>query len=214
MQVIWREMFTMQHHHLYKQGASADAKTLLLLHGTGGNEQDLLPLAEMISKDSNILSVRGNVSENGMPRFFRRLAEGVFDIEDLIQRTHDLKEFIDHAAENYNFDRKRVVAVGYSNGANIAASLLFHYSDALQGAVLHHPMVPLRDKELPDLSGVPVFIAAGRRDMMCPPQESEDLNSMLTEAGADVQLHWEQGGHQLSLTEVEAAAIWFKQKFA
>lgn len=204
----------MQHHHLYKQGTSADAKTLLLLHGTGGNEQDLLPLAEMISKESNILSVRGNVSENGMPRFFRRLAEGVFDIEDLIQRTHDLKEFIDQAAENYSFDRKRVVAVGYSNGANIAASLLFHYSDALQGAVLHHPMVPLRDKELPDLSSVPVFIAAGRRDMMCPPQESEDLNSMLTEAGADVQLHWEQGGHQLSLTDVEAAAIWFKQKFA
>ncbi|WP_422659779.1 alpha/beta hydrolase [Paenibacillus sp. EC2-1] len=204
----------MQHHHLYQQGTSADAITLLLLHGTGGNEEDLLPLAEMISKDANILSVRGNVSENGMPRFFRRLAEGVFDIEDLIQRTHDLKEFIDQAAENYNFDRKRVVAVGYSNGANIAASLLFHYSDALQGAVLHHPMVPLRDKELPDLSGVPVFIAAGRRDMMCPPQESEDLNSMLTEAGADAQLHWEQGGHQLSLTEVEAAAIWFKQKFA
>lgn len=204
----------MEHHHIYRQGTSADAPTLLLLHGTGGNEQDLLPLADMISPGSNVLGVRGNVSENGMPRFFRRLAEGVFDVEDLIQRTQDLKEFIDYAAEKYGFDRKRVVAVGYSNGANIAASLLFHYSDALQGAVLHHPMVPLRDKKLPDLSGVPVFIAAGKRDMMCPPQESEDLTSHLSEAGADVLLHWEQGGHQLSRTEVEAAAIWFKQKFA
>ncbi|MFC7677495.1 alpha/beta hydrolase [Paenibacillus sp. GCM10028914] len=204
----------MEHHHIYRQGSSSDAPTLLLLHGTGGNEQDLLPLADMISPSSNVLGVRGNVSENGMPRFFRRLAEGVFDIEDLIQRTKDLKDFIDEAAEKYGFDRNRVVAVGYSNGANIAASLLFHYSDALQGAVLHHPMVPLRDKELPDLSGVPVFIAAGKRDMMCPPKESEDLNSLLSEAGADVLLHWEQGGHQLSRTEVEAAAVWFKEKFA
>lgn len=204
----------MEHHHIYRQGSSADAPTLLLLHGTGGNEQDLLPLAEMVSPSANVLGVRGNVSENGMPRFFRRLAEGVFDMEDLIQRTKDLKDFIDEAAVKYSFDRDRVVALGYSNGANIAASLLFHYGDALQGAVLHHPMVPLRDKELPDLSEVPVFIAAGKRDMMCPPQESEDLTSLLREAGADVMLHWEQGGHQLSRTEVEAAAIWFKEKFA
>ncbi|WP_054955675.1 alpha/beta hydrolase [Paenibacillus dakarensis] len=204
----------MEHRHIYKQGTSADAPTLLLLHGTGGNEHDLVPLGEMISEGSNLLGVRGNVSENGMPRFFRRLAEGVFDEEDLIKRTQELKEFIDTASDKYGFDRNRVVAVGYSNGANIAASLLFHYSDALQGAILHHPMVPLRDKKLPDLSGVPVFIAAGKRDMMCPPQESEDLTTLLKEAGAEVLLHWEQGGHQLSRTEVEAAASWFKQKFA
>lgn len=203
----------MEHHHIYRQGTSADAPTLLMLHGTGGNEHDLIPLADLISPSSNVLGVRGNVLENGMPRFFRRLSEGVFDEEDLIQRTHDLKAFIDDAAAKYGFDRSRVVAVGYSNGANIAASLLFHDGDALQGAVLHHPMVPLRGKELPDLSGVPVFIAAGQRDMMCPPQESEDLTSLLRGAGADVALHWEQGGHQLSRTEVAAAAVWFKEKF-
>lgn len=203
----------MEHPHIYRQGASAEAKTLLMLHGTGGNEHDLIPLADLISPTSNVLGVRGNVLENGMPRFFRRLSEGVFDEEDLIQRTHDLKAFIDDAAAQYGFDRSRVVAVGYSNGANIAASLLFHDGDALQGAVLHHPMVPLRGKELPNLSGVPVFIAAGQRDMMCPPQESEDLTSLLRGAGADVALHWEQGGHQLSRTEVEAAAVWFKEKF-
>ncbi|WP_106768883.1 alpha/beta hydrolase [Paenibacillus faecalis] len=203
----------MEHRHIYRQGTSTDQPTLLLLHGTGGNEQDLLPLGEIISPTSNLLGVRGNVLENGMPRFFRRLSEGVFDVEDLIQRTKDLKAFIDDAAAQYGFDRNRVVAVGYSNGANIAANLLFHYKDAVQGAVLHHPMVPLRDKELPDLTGVPVFIAAGQRDTLCPPQETEDLSALLSEAGADVKVHWEHGGHQLSRTEVTAAAAWFKEKF-
>lgn len=185
-----------------------------MLHGTGGNEHDLVPLADLISPESNVLGVRGNVLENGMPRFFRRLAEGVFDKEDLIRRTNELKEFIGEAADQYGFEPGRVVAVGYSNGANIAASLLFHDADVLAGAVLHHPMVPLRGLKLPDLSGIPVFIAAGRRDMMCPPEETEELNSLLAEAGADVHLHWEYGGHQLSRTEVEAAAVWFKKKYS
>src|SRR5690625_1592958 len=112
--------------HIFQKGNDPSKPTLLLLHGTGGTEQDLLPLSENIDPDANILSVRGNVSENGMPRFFRRLAEGVFDEEDLIFRTKELNEFLDEAAETYGFDRDQVVAVGYSNGANIAASLLFH----------------------------------------------------------------------------------------
>lgn len=203
----------MEHKHIYRQGTSSVAPTLLLLHGTGGNEEDLLPLADMISPISNVLGVRGNVLENGMPRFFRRLAEGVFDTEDLVKRTQELNQFLNWAAAEYGFDRSRIVAVGYSNGANIAASLLFHEGDALQGAILHHPMVPLRDKVLPDLTGIPVFIAAGRHDPMCPPQESEDLNELLSGAGANVLLHWESGGHQLSRTEVEMAAVWFKEKF-
>ncbi|GIO94820.1 alpha/beta hydrolase [Paenibacillus lactis] len=203
----------MEHQHIYRKGTSAEAPTLLLLHGTGGNEEDLLPLAEMVSPASNVLGVRGNVLENGMPRFFRRLAEGVFDVEDLVKRTQELHAFLDWAAEEYGFDRSRIVAIGYSNGANIAASLLFHREDALQGAILHHPMVPLRDKTLPDLSGVPVFIAAGRRDPICPPQETEDLNELLSGAGADVKLHWENGGHQLSRSEVGMASSWFKEKF-
>lgn len=203
----------MEHQHIYRKGTSAEAPTLLLLHGTGGNEEDLLPLAEMVSPESNVLGVRGNVLENGMPRFFRRLAEGVFDVEDLVKRTQELHAFLDWAAEEYDFDRSRIVAIGYSNGANIAASLLFHRGDALQGAILHHPMVPLRDKTLPDLSGVPVFIAAGRRDPICPPQETEDLHELLSGAGADVKLHWENGGHQLSRSEVGMASSWFKEKF-
>ena len=128
--------------HIFKPGKDASKPVLLLLHGTGGTEQDLLGLADLIDPDAGVLSVRGNVLENGMPRFFRRLAEGVFDEEDLIFRTQELNAFIDDAAKENDFDRLNVIAVGYSNGANIAASLLFHYADALKGAILHHPMVP------------------------------------------------------------------------
>ena len=113
--------------HIFRQGKDLQGPTLLLLHGTGGTESDLLPLAEIIDADANVLSVRGNVQENGMPRFFKRLAEGVFDEEDLISRTKELYEFLDEAAVEYQFDRNYVIAIGYSNGANIAASLLFHY---------------------------------------------------------------------------------------
>ncbi|MEK5061150.1 alpha/beta hydrolase [Paenibacillus sp. FSL H7-0326] len=199
--------------HIYREGSNPSAPTILLLHGTGGTETDLLPLAELVSPESSVLGVRGNVSEHGMPRFFRRLAEGVFDIEDLIFRTRELHEFLDEAAEQYGFDRRNIVAIGYSNGANIAGSLLFHYADSLRGAILHHPMVPLRDVVLPDLAGAPVFIAAGKNDPMCAPQESEELEELLTGAGANVKMHWENNGHQLSRNEVIAAAAWFKVQF-
>lgn len=195
--------------HIFQKGNDSSKPTLLLLHGTGGTEQDLLPLAERIDADANVLSVRGNVSENGMPRYFRRLAEGVFDEEDLIFRTKELYNFLDEAAEKYDFDRNNVIAVGYSNGANIAASLLFHYQDALKGAILHHPMVPRKGIELPNLSEKAVFIAAGTNDPICPAQESEDLNTILENAGANTTLHWENMGHQLNLGEIEAAGKWY-----
>lgn len=196
--------------HVFQKGNDPSRPTLLLLHGTGGNEQDLLPLAETIDKDANVLSVRGNVLENGMPRFFKRLAEGVFDEEDLIFRTQELNEFLDEAAEKYELDRNNITAVGYSNGANIAASLMFHYQDALKAALLHHPMVPRRGIDLPDLTGKRVFIAAGTNDPICPAQESEELHTLFAGAGAEVELHWENRGHQLTMTEVQAAAAWYK----
>lgn len=195
-------------HHIY-QSHNEGGQTLLLLHGTGGTENDLLPLARMIDSNANILSVRGNVLENGMPRFFRRLAEGVFDEEDLIARTAELHEFLEAASQNYNFDRKQVTAIGYSNGANIASSLLFHYEDALQKAILHHPMVPRKNVALPDLSGTSVFIAAGDNDPMCSPAEAEELKQLLKNAGAAVDIHWESNGHQLTKSEVEAASKWY-----
>jgi len=195
--------------HIFNKGKNPDKPTLLLLHGTGGNELDLLPLAERIDDEASVLSVRGNVSEHGMPRFFKRLAEGVFDEEDLIFRTKELNQFLDEAAREYGFDRDNIIAIGYSNGANIAASLLFHYKNALKAAILHHPMVPRRGVELPDLSGKSVFIAAGTNDPICSPSESLELQSLLEKANAKVELHWEDRGHQLTVEEVNAARRWY-----
>ncbi|WP_339158550.1 alpha/beta hydrolase [Paenibacillus sp. FSL W8-0186] len=200
--------------HLFHEGKDRSAPVLVLLHGTGGTESDLLPLAVALSPDSSVLGIRGNVLENGMPRFFRRLAEGVFDEEDLALRTRELYDFLDESAVKYGLNRRNYVAVGYSNGANIAASLLFHYNDALSGAVLHHPMVPLRSVVLPDLKNVPVFIGAGRNDRMCSPAETEELSSLLEGAGAKLTVHWENAGHSLTGTEIDAAAAWFRQAFA
>ncbi|QHT62347.1 alpha/beta hydrolase [Paenibacillus lycopersici] len=199
--------------HLFQAGPDANAPVLLLLHGTGGTEHDLLPLAQLLSPSSSVLSVRGSVLENGMPRFFRRLAEGVFDEADLKFRTKELYDFIAEASEQYGFDRSNVVAAGYSNGANIAGSLLFHYADALRGAVLHHPMVPLRGQALPDLTNVPVFIAAGTNDPICSASESEELTSLLQGAGASVSIYWENNGHRLSSSEAHRAAEWFRTAF-
>ena len=139
--------------HLFQKGKDSSKPTLLLLHGTGGTELDLLPLAGKIDEEASVLSVRGNILENGMPRFFRRLAEGIFDEEDLVYRTKELNQFLDEASQKYEFDRENVIAIGYSNGANIAASLLFHYPGCFKAAILHHPMVPRRGIDLPDLSG-------------------------------------------------------------
>ncbi|MFZ3577554.1 alpha/beta hydrolase [Virgibacillus sp. DJP39] len=198
---------------LFKEGSDKSKPTLLLLHGTGGTEQDLLPLAEMVDPTASVLSVQGNVSENGISRFFRRLEEGVFDEEDLIFRTNELNEFVDQAAKEHNFDRNNVVAIGYSNGANIAASMLFHIENSLKGAVLHHPMVPRRGIELPDLKDHPVLIAAGKNDPLCKPEESKELKELLEKANAKVDLHWEMNGHQLSRSEVEKAAEWYQGNF-
>lgn len=197
--------------HIFKEGSDLTKPTLLLLHGTGGNEHDLLPLAERIDPTASVLSVRGNVLENGMPRFFKRLAEGVFDIEDLIFRTKELHDFLDDAAEKYGFNRDEIIAIGYSNGANIAASLLFHYQDALKGAVLHHPMVPRRGIDLPDLTGKKILITAGTNDPICPKEESIELETLLANAGAEVTMHWENRGHQLTYRELEAAKDWYEK---
>jgi predicted esterase len=194
-----------------------DGATLLLLHGTGGDENDLIPLAaELVPPSSGvprpaILSPRGKVSERGAPRFFRRLAEGVFDEEDLIFRTHELAGFVEAAATEYGLDPAKVIAVGYSNGANIAASLMLLQPGLLRAAVLFRAMVPLVPEVTPDLSGTPVFIAAGRRDQMIAPDNTDRLASMLREAGADVDLRWRDTGHTLTYEEVREARDWLAQ---
>ncbi len=184
-----------------------------MLHGTGGNEEDLLPIAEMIAPDASVLGVRGNVLENGMPRFFRRLAEGVFDIEDLVLRTEELNNVISEFANKYSFDRNKVIALGYSNGANMAASLLYHHEYSLHGAILFHAMVPREDVERSNLSGVDVFISAGKRDSLIAPKQTKALIEQLEQSGADVTSFWIDGGHQLSREEVEAAKAWFEKNY-
>ena len=197
--------------HVFKPGAHAGAPTLLLLHGTGGTEHDLLPLADAIDPSAAVLSVRGNVLERGMPRFFRRLAEGVFDEEDLVFRTAELHSFINDAAAEYGFDRGNVVAVGYSNGANIAASMLFHIPGALRAAALHHPMVPRRGVQLPDLQGVSVFVEHGAQRSHLRTGGVGGIAGAAGRRRGPVTMHWENNGHQLTPTEVHTAAQWYRK---
>src|ERR671916_2004189 len=195
--------------HNYLPGEkNGSGVTLLLLHGTGGNEDDLIPLGQQLLSDAAILSPRGKISEHGAPRFFRRLAEGVFDHEDLVFRTHELIDFIEKTAEEYGFDRGKLVAVGYSNGANIAASLMLLHPGLLRAAVLFRAMVPFEPEEMPDLSGMPVFLAAGRMDRMIPHENTERLVEILRQAGADLGLRWRNTGHALTYDEVAEAQEW------
>lgn len=203
----------MHHQHLFIKGRNDLAPTLLLLHGTGGNERDLLPLAQLIAPEASILGVRGNVLENGMPRFFRRIAEGVFDEEDLVLRTRQLNDFLSEMAVHYGFNREHVLAIGYSNGANIAASLLYHDEKSLHGAILFHAMVPLRGVKLPDLSNVSVFIGAGKCDPLIPVHETKELSESLQQAGAKVTEYWTEGGHELRREEIEQAKLWYEKVY-
>ncbi|MBA3474184.1 MAG: alpha/beta hydrolase [Rubrobacter sp.] len=200
--------------HRFLPAEAPGAPTLLLLHGTGGDENDLLPVGRMLDERAALLSPRGKVLEYGMPRFFRRLAEGVFDHEDLIDRTHELAEFVERAVDEYGIDRRRLFAVGFSNGANIAASLLLAYPRLLAGAILLRAMVPFEPERTPDLSGTPVYLAAGRSDQMVPPENTERLARLLREAGADVTLDWQPGGHGIGPEEIQAARNWFEDRIS
>jgi len=188
------------------------APTLLLLHGTGGNEDDLLPLGRAVAPQAALLSPRGKVLEGAMPRFFRRLAGGVFDHEDLILRTHELAGFLERAVGRYGIDPARLIALGFSNGANIAASLLLLHPGALRAAVLLRPMIPFEPDPPPDLSGVSVLVAAGRMDAMVPPAQTERLAAILASSGADVEVHWADAGHGLLQAEVDLVRSWLERR--
>ena len=194
--------------HVYREPSRPDAPVLLLLHGTGGDEQDLLPLGEMLDPGAGILSPRGKVLERGMARFFRRISEGVFDEEDLRRRAFELTEFLDRARERYGLQGRALLAVGFSNGANIAGGVLLLRPGALDGAVLIRAMVPLVPDPKPRLDGTPVLILNGRRDPLAPPPEGERLASLLREAGARVDLEWIEAGHELTASDVSRAREW------
>jgi predicted esterase len=198
--------------HSFVPAEEPGAPALLLLHGTGGNEDDLLPLGRMLDERAALLSPRGKVLEHGMPRFFRRLAEGVFDHEDLVNRTHELAEFVEQAVDEYGIDPERLFAVGFSNGANIAASLLLLHPGLLSGAVLLRAMMPFEPETPPDLSRTPVYLAAGRADQIVPAENTERLAQLLQKAGAEVTLDWQPGGHGIGPEEIQSARDWLVEK--
>jgi len=197
--------------HIFKKGINDN--TLLLLHGTGGDEHDLLDVGNIIDPNANILSVRGNVKEAEMNRFFRRLSPGVFDLEDLDVRTRELYDFINEASRKYGFNRNKVIAIGYSNGANIAASMLFTIENALLGAILLRPMVPRKDKELVTNSNTSIFIAAGLYDNICPPEETNELVSYLKVKNKEVRLEWIKANHRLTYDELLLIKEWYNERF-
>ncbi len=196
--------------------ASSKAKqtplTLLLLHGTGGTEDDLIPLGKELASHASILSVRGKVLENGMPRFFRRLEEGVFDLEDLKLRTYELAEFILNSSSIYGFDLERIIAVGYSNGANICASLLLRRPEVLAGAILFRAMVPFVPDVLPELSKKPILLLEGLYDPIVSRGEADSLLKIFTKARSDVTLKWQDSGHNLTQEDIVSAKKWLESK--
>jgi phospholipase/carboxylesterase/glyoxalase family protein len=198
--------------HIFVPAEKPNSPTLLLLHGTGGDERDLLGLGRELWPGAALLGVRGKVLENGMPRFFRRFAEGVFDVDDLKARTNELAEFIDVAAEHYGFSRRHLVAVGYSNGANIAASLILLHPHYLKAAVLFRAMVPFTPDIVQHFSGLSVFFAGGMRDSIVPHDQTEQLAAILQSGGADVSMFWHRGGHELGEDDIDAARTWLRNK--
>jgi phospholipase/carboxylesterase len=200
------------HHFIPSAEKGNKSPTLLLLHGTGGNEQDLIPLGQELYPHVAVLSPRGKVLEGGMPRFFRRLAEGIFDIEDLKFRTHELADFVEKASRVYGFDLKNLISIGYSNGANIASSLLLLHPEVLSSAVLFRPMIPLTPEKIPNLETKNIFMAAGERDPIVPKEQTEMLYGLFEKAGANVSLRWQKNsGHGLEYDEISAAREWLSQ---
>ena len=200
-------------------GARPDGPVLLALHGTGDDENGLVPLARLVDPEASILSPRGTVLENGMPRFFRRFAEGVFDTVDLRHRTETLARFVEAAARQHGFELDRVMALGYSNGANIAASVLLLRPEVLgSGAILWRAMTPLipgpEDPAGETLAGRSVWIGAGRNDPYAPPESVRALAELLRDRGAEVTVEWSEGGHGIEAAEIDAARRWLEERRA
>jgi phospholipase/carboxylesterase len=197
--------------HRFERGARAGARPLLILHGTGGDEGDLIPLGKMVAPGAPLLSPRGKVLEHGMPRFFRRLAEGVFDEEDVRARAHELADFIGAARNEYGIGAP--IALGYSNGANIAAAVMLLRPEALAGGILLRAMVPLSDRQaLTGLAGKAALIVSGARDPIAPPSDAARLKAMLEQAGAQVVHRILTGWHELSQGDVALGCEWLEAR--
>ena len=194
--------------HRFVPARNASTATLLLLHGMGGDESDLIPLGRTLAPDAALLSPRGKVLENGLTRFFRRFPGNVFDVDDLKFRAQELAEFVQGASASYQFDPGNVIALGFSNGANMAAAISLLQPDLLRAAILFCSLVPLVPERKPELVGKSFFVGAGRTDPIVPSQETERLVALLQGAGAEVTVQWQPGGHLISDRQVQAVKNW------
>jgi predicted esterase len=188
--------------------------TLLLLHGTGGDEQGMIPLGKEVGSGVAMLSPLGRDVENGQRRFCRCPAEGPAELAGLQTRVDELAGFLQAAGRRYDFDPAAVVAMGYSNGAVMAASMLLLRPRAFKGALMFRPLVPLAPQVLPRLQKLPVFIAGGRQDVITPPEAASELAELLEASGADVTLRWQDAEHRINLAELRAAAEWSRARWA
>jgi phospholipase/carboxylesterase len=196
-----------------KNEKQSENLTFILLHGTGGNEEDLIFLGKELEPNAAILSPRGKVLENGMPRFFRRLAEGVFDIEDLKSRTYELGDFIQKCSLHYNFDLNQTIAVGFSNGANVATSMLLLRPDVFNSAILFRAMIPLIPNPLPDLSDKKILLSAGLNDPIVSRTETENLYRLFQKSNANITLKWQSSSHNLIQNDLIIAKEWISNNF-
>jgi phospholipase/carboxylesterase len=194
--------------HRFRPAAPGVRDTLLVLHGTGGNEDDLVGIAQTVAPGAAVISPRGKVLEGGAPRFFRRLAEGVFDPAEVHARGEELAGFIRAAALRYERDADRIFALGYSNGANIASTVMLIDPDVIRAAVLLRPMLVFEPEEKADLTGKAVLLSAGKVDRIVPVESVEKLAGLLKDRGAEVTLNWQLGGHNLVPSEMKEAAEW------
>jgi phospholipase/carboxylesterase len=197
--------------HRFEPGVEGETRTLLLLHGTGGDENDLIPLGQTVLPGAAILSPRGRVLEGDLPRFFRRFAEGVFDLENLYAEATALGEFVSQSATRYNFELEKVIALGFSNGANMAHSLMMLHPNVVQDSVLIRAMTTWPDFKPSGLEGKHVFLSSGRVDPMTPVDDAEFLANQLRSGGADVTHHWVYAGHNLTRAELGTIHDWLAQ---
>lgn len=193
--------------HRYDPPTSVESRIALVLHGTGGDENSLVPFAQTLLPGAAILSPRGRILERGMPRFFRRFAEGVFDYDNIREEADALAGFVQDAALEYDFDLASVTAIGYSNGANAGWSTLLRHPEIASELVLFRPMATLTE-ETPTLTGKRIWVGAGRYDPIVPVESVEQLAEQMRSLGADVTLHWHGGGHELTRQEIDVAAAW------
>ncbi len=201
--------FSNLYEHKFINGSSNN--TLVLLHGTGGNEDDLIPIAKQIDKRANILTIRGDVSEDGTLRFFKRFAFGIFDQQDIIERSHKMVNFLKEACSKYKFSLLKTTAIGFSNGANLIASVFFNNSDVLENAILFRVMIPYFYKEAPKLPGKRILMLAGKFDRFVTKDNTEQLYTMFEEAGSDTDLYWTNSDHMLVQEDVDYAKDWYKK---